>query len=204
LFLPLAQIDAQLHALRFKHQLRTMVAVLICVGLRREELLWLTVDAVDLSRRQGGHGLLRIRVKTIAGQSWQPKTKANRAVPISRTLREHLDRYTLRATSTPPIDENFRGWFFPSPNGTRWDPDNFSADLRAANAEVKLPWGCLDFRHTFGSQLAQAGISLFKIATLLGNSPEICRRHCAALFIETMTLDIDFLAITQRPKEVIQ
>jgi len=29
----------------------------------------------------------------------------------------------------------------------RWEPDNFSHDLRAANQEAALPWGCLDFRH---------------------------------------------------------
>jgi len=61
------------------------------------------------------------------------------------------------------------GWFFPSPDGNRWEPDNISHDLRAANREAALPWRCLDFRHTFGSQLAMKGESLYKIATLLGN-----------------------------------
>jgi hypothetical protein len=52
-----------------------MVAVQIYDGLHREELLWLTVDDVDLSQRQVGHGVVRARVKIIAGESWQPKTK---------------------------------------------------------------------------------------------------------------------------------
>jgi len=35
-----------------------MVAVLVYAGLRREELHWLTVDDVDLSRRQSGAGAM--------------------------------------------------------------------------------------------------------------------------------------------------
>ena len=35
------------------------------------------------------------------------------------------------------------------------------------------------FRHTFGSLLAQKGVSLDKISAWMGNSPEICRRHYA-------------------------
>ena len=83
-----------------------MVAVLIYAGLRREELLWLTHDDIRLPGRlsgDGGYGLIRIRAKSIAGRSWQPKTRQNRAVPISRSLRDHLDRYT------PPASDE--GWY---------------------------------------------------------------------------------------------
>jgi len=132
----------------------------------------------------GRHGMIRVRAKTINGESWHPKTKVNRAVPISAALRAYLDRYTVR-----PSDA---GWFFPSPDGKRWEPDNFSHDLRAANQEAVLPWGCLDYRHTFGSQLAMNGESLYKIATLLGNSPEICRRHYAALLPEALSSSVEF------------
>ncbi len=183
-FLTLAQIEEQLRALRFKPQLQTMVATLIYAGLRREELLWLTLADVDLSRRHGGHGMIRVRAKTIDGKHWQSKTSVNRAVPISRALREHLDRYTAPASD--------HGWYFPSPQATRWDCDNFSADLRDANRDAGLQWSSLDYRHTFGSHLAQKGISLFKIATLMGNSPEICRRHYASLVPEAMVGEVEF------------
>ena len=62
-----------------------MVATLIYAGLRREELLWLTID--DLDRNAQPQGLLRVRAKTVGDETWQPKTKVNRAVPVSRTLR---------------------------------------------------------------------------------------------------------------------
>lgn len=183
-FLTLEQIDEQLNALRFKPRLQVMVATLIYAGLRREELLWLQVDDFVRSTAQAPNGLLRIRAKTIDDESWQPKTKKNRAVPVSRDLRALLDAYVLPASE--------QGWLFPSPDGARWQPDNFSQDLRATNETAGLPWSCLDYRHTFGSQLAQRGVSLYQIATLMGNSPTICQRHYAALIHEQMAQCVDF------------
>ena len=186
-YLTLPQIDEQLRALRFKPQLQTMVAVLIYAGLRREELLWLTAD--DLTLPKTGGGLIQVRAKTIGGESWQPKTRTNRAVPISQQLRAYLDRYTRR-----PSDGR---WLFPSPQGGRWDPDNFSADLRDTNGEHGLPWTALDFRHTFGSHIAQKGVSLYTISQIMGNSPDICRRHYAALVPEPMAAEVDFLLLPE-------
>ena len=56
-----------------------------------------------------------------------------------------------------------------------------------------MKWSCLDFRHTFGSQLAQKGLSLYKISALMGNSPEICRRHYAAIVPEVMHEEVEFV-----------
>ncbi len=38
------------------------------------------------------------------------------------------------------------------------------------------------------------GESLYKIATLMGNSPEICRRYYAALIPEAMSDTVEFIA----------
>ncbi len=38
------------------------------------------------------------------------------------------------------------------------------------------------------------GESLYKISTLMGNSPEICRRHYAALMPAEMVESVEFLA----------
>lgn len=183
-YLTLPQIDDQLKALEGKPQLRMMVAMLIYAGLRREELLWLTVDDVDTKPAARQIPMIRVQAKTIGGESWQPKTRVNRAIPISSTLAAILKEFQLRKSD--------HGWLFPSPTGTWWQPDNFAADLRKANRAGGLEWTCLDYRHTFGSQLAQRGISLYKIATLMGNSPEICRRHYAALIPEAMAEEVEF------------
>jgi integrase len=183
-FLTLKQIEAQLEALADNLKLQAMVATLIFAGLRREELLWLTHDDLDLDT--GKHGLIRVRAKEIHGEFWEPKTKKNRAVPVSSRLRHYLDKWQLK------MDKCKGSWIFPSPEGKRWDPDNFSQDLRAANESAKLPWGSLDFRHTFGSHLAMKGESLYKISKLMGNSPEICARHYAALIPEEMGDSVEF------------
>jgi len=190
-FLTLKQIDEQLEALQEHAQLQTMVALYIYAGLRREEVLWLTRADIDLGC--GPQGILRVRAKEIDGESWQPKTARNRAVPISSTLRSYLDGYMPRSS--------VGGWYFPSPQGRRYDPDNFSRDLRNANKKSGLVWTCLDFRHTFGSQLAMKGESLYKISKLMGNSPEICRRHYAALLPESLTDCVEFTPEKPKPSE---
>lgn len=147
--------------------------------------MWLTHQDVDLRS-----GMIRVCRKEVAGESWRPKTRRNRRVPMSSSLRSCLDRYE------PP-----RGvaWFFPSPQGKRWDPDNFSQALREINRGAGLLWSCLDFRHTFGSHLAMKGESLYKISALMGNSPEICRRHYAALIPEEMRDTVEF---ARQPKTI--
>lgn len=181
-FLTLEQIDLQLQALGNYPDLQVMVALYIYAGLRREELCWLTHSDMDFTT--GVNGMIRVRAKTVKGEFWEPKTKVNRVVPISNKLKCVLENYL------PLVIEG--KWFFSSPNGKRWDPDNLSRYLRKANEETGLEWSCLDSRHTFGSQLAMKGESLYKISALMGNSPEICRRHYAALIPEAMIESVEF------------
>jgi hypothetical protein len=111
---------------------------------------------------------------------------------IQWTLRKWLDQYKPR----PSVG----GWYFPSPQSlTHYDPDNFSRDLRTANENANLAWTCLDYRHALGSQLAMNGFSLYQISAVMGNSPEICRRHYAAL---TPASCIDSVEFPTMPKQV--
>ena len=186
-FLTLDQIREQLDALEGRPVLRAIAATCIYAGLRRGEAVMLTQDDVDLKGR-----LIRVRAKTVQGETWQPKTKRNRAVPISDALHAILETYRpLRSI----------GWFFPSPKGKRWDPDHLTHELAKVNRRNGLPWKCGDFRHTFGSHLAQKGESLYKIATLMGNSPSICRRHYAALVPEQMRDVVEFAAGRRMPPD---
>jgi integrase len=181
-YLELEEIGKQFEALEKCPSLQPIVATYIYAGLRREELCWLQAKDVDFSG--GGNGVIRVRAKTVGDESWEPKTKVNRVVPISDALKAYLDRY-----SAPKVKG---GWYFSTPTGCRWDPDNLSGELRAANAKKKLKWTCLDFRHTFGTQLASKGVSLLKISSLMGNSPEICRKHYAALIPDSLVECVEF------------
>ena len=181
-FLTKPQIKEQLQVLEKLPMLHAMVAMLIYAGLRREEALWLTCDDVDFGA--GNQGVIRVQSKTVDGVFWEPKTKRNRIVPISKALRNYLEEYV-------PTQVN-GNWFFSTPKGCRWHPDNFSQYLREVNEVAGLKWGCLDFRHTFGSQLAMKGESLYKISAIMGNSPEICRRHYATLLPESLLQSVEF------------
>ena len=179
-WLTLEEVENQLSVLQPDSVIFAMVATYIYAGLRREEAIWLTGKDVDLKDR-----LIRIQAKTVDKRYWQPKTKRNRVVPISDALFDVLSTYRQSSHCI---------WFFPLPNGkgTRWNPDYFSEKLRKINSANSLDWSCLDFRHTFGSHLAQKGESLYKISALMGNSPEICRKHYAALIPEEMSAVVEF------------
>lgn len=181
-FLGLGQVDELLTAVAGTN-IEVAVAVAVFAGLRREELCWLTWEDVEFDRAPA---MLRVRAKTIAGESWQPKTRRDRRVPISPRLLAVLERHrdTGRRKAAP--------WLLPSPLGCRWDPDNLSADIRAVLKSAGLPWNLLHLRHTFGSQLARKGVSLLKIAKLMGNSPTIAARHYINLVPEEMGDEVAF------------
>lgn len=188
IFLSLQDIAQQFAALDQTPQLKAMVATFIYAGLRREEALWLTPNDVDLQR-----GVIHIRAKTINGEQWWPKTRRNRSVPISKALAAHLAAYVPRANCP---------WYFPSPRGFRWECTDFSHKLAAVNRKKGLNWSCLQYRHTFGSQLAMKGESLYKIAVLMGNSPEICQRHYACLLPESLVGCVEFDQMDSTPAPV--
>ncbi len=171
-------IHRQIEILKTKPQIQTMVAVMIYAGVRRSELLHLTKDDVDLAGRR-----IMVRHKDIGNLSYRTKTGRNRFVPISNALLSHLLKYHPASGST---------WYFPSPEGMLWDGDNFSHQLADINQKAGLVWNCLDYRHTFGSHLAMKGESLYKIAVLMGNSPDICRRHYACLLPESLVGCVEF------------
>lgn len=170
------------------HMLEALIACAIYSGLRRGELCWLTWDDVDLTEKKP---LLRVRSKTIGTESWVPKTKKNRLVPIHQSLVPYLAKLRMQAGEIP--------WVFRSPEGCRWDPDNLGHHLSELMEEKGLEWGFLEFRHTYGSQLAIKGMSLLKIAKLMGNSYRIAERHYATLQTEDLHDDINFGVEEEKP-----
>jgi len=181
-FLSLEQVDDLLAAVSGLG-IEAAVATAMFAGLRREELCWLCWSDLELDREPG---ILRVRAKTMDGVSWQPKTKRDRKVPISTRLAVVLQRHRAkgRRSGVP--------WLFASPEGCRWDPDNLGRAFREAMQRAGQPWNLLQLRHTFGSQLARKGVSLLKIAKLMGNSPAIAAKHYINLVPEEMADDVAF------------
>lgn len=181
-FLSLADIQQVLEVLA-GDRIEVLVAVALFAGLRREELCWLTWEDVRLDAEPG---MLLVRAKRVGRESWQPKTGKDRRVPVSARLRAYLEQHRqARSGGGGP-------WLFQSPGGCRWDPDNLGRHLRQVMAKNELRWNFLEMRHTFGSQLAQKGVSLVKIAALMGNSPDVARRHYINLSPEEMAVDVEF------------
>lgn len=178
-FLSLAQVDELLAAVAGT-AVEGPVATAVFAGLRREELCWLTWADLELDRQPA---ILRVRSKVVDGEAWQPKTKRDRKVPVSPRLLAVLQRIERR-----------RGvpWLLASPEGCRWDPDNLGRAFRAVTQAAGLPWNLLQLRHTFGSQLARKGVSLLKIARLMGNSPLIASKHYINLVPEEMVDEVAF------------
>lgn len=182
-YLALEEIGELLQHLANEAKMQTAVATLVYPGLRRSELLWLTVDDLDMRSR-----IVMVRGKTVDGKTWEPKTRKNRAVHISDSLLPYLERWMrVRPDSV---------WLFPASRGGRWDPDNFAAALRHGQRGLGRRWSCLDFRHTFASHLARKGVSMFKIAKLLGNSVVICERHYAHLCPAGLAEEVEFGHVT--------
>ena len=187
-----AQIREQLRVVASDAQLYAMVACYIYAGLRRAEIMWLRCRDVDLDAKVPMI-LVRRRGKLRGDGGWQPKTKKDRGVPLSKKLRRILRNYMTYRLTHFPEPRRSAEWFFPAPKGGRWNPDDFYArNFKAAQKKAGLNWTLLDLRHTFGSQLAKKGESLYKISTLMGNTPAVCRKHYAALIASDMQDTVEF------------
>ncbi|MDR1613339.1 MAG: tyrosine-type recombinase/integrase [Planctomycetota bacterium] len=105
------------------------------------------------------------------------KTKRRRVLPLAAELRSLLEA----------VPEKNRVGFI-VPIAAEFDRvqrlETLARKIRKINAasedpipEERIGWNA--WRHTFGSLLAQAGVSLDKICSWMGNTPEVCRRHYA-------------------------
>ena len=136
-------------------------------GLRRNEIVEARVSWFDLK-----NGLLHVR-KT---PTFEPKDKEERTIPLTRRFRSFLERllklrkgdeWVLR----PEVEKGkFR---------YRWDFRRPYTDLMQAQ---DLRWVTPHImRHSFASNLATAGVSIFKIAEWLGDDVRVVQRTYAKL-----------------------
>lgn len=192
-YLQQEEIRVQLEVLSHLPRLRFAAALMILAGLRREEVTWLKTSDFNAPA-----GWIQVRATTdpATGERWQTKTGKDRLVPISNSLEAEARRY-LQFCPVPIGCV----WLVPSPRGVRWHPNNMSATLREANLLAKLRWTPLDYRHTFGSQLAQRRQwSADQISLWMGNSPDVARSHYIDLMNERERPNVEFLDGAQDPR----
>lgn len=165
-FLTQEQVDEQLAALASDPPMQMAATIMIHAGLRRAETLWLTKDAIapDLS-------FLSVRNRTDEESDIESSLKTGeRTVTILPPLRAALEKY-LPQLAGP--------WLVPKPGGGRWRADCFSKRLRLLNAANGLGWTCLPYRHTYATQRAAEGWSLFQISKEMGNSVGVVEEYYA-------------------------
>jgi len=170
-FLTTPDILAQRQALAGEKVAQLAVDIMIEAGLRREEVLGLRTEDVSPDMR-----FLKIARYVDPRTNKPRKLKTGwRDVPITDSLRERLAAHLANHA-------NF--WLLPAWNDERWSADHFSKTLAELNKAAGIHWTCNEFRHTYATNLARKGASLFKIAKLMGNSHQIVERHYAQFIIE--------------------
>jgi integrase len=126
--------------------LKPMVLTALHTGMRKEELLSLTWEAVDMT-----HGFIRLK---------QTKNGTARALPFNETLWSLFNGLRTR----PEVS-----WVFHDGEGRR-HLDVRHAFNRACTASGLVDFHFHDLRHTFASWLVMKGIPIATVSNLLGHS----------------------------------
>ena len=139
-------------------------------GLRQGEVLNLTWDNVDLSRR-----LIHVELA---------KGGKRRTVPMNDVVAALLQTKASRGAVGPVF--TLRG----KPVEKFTLSHMFKAYVRDAKLPDNLRWHSL--RHTHATYLVQAGVPIFSVAKLLGHSDvKVTERHYAALSPENLHDDVN-------------
>lgn len=168
-FLSAADKKLQEEALRRHPSLMAGYKLMVEAGLRRSEALWLRRGDIrpDLS-----HFSVVNHLDPDAAAASRLKTSASsRPVTILPALRDFLSDY---------LNDLEGDWVVPSPSGKRWHKDNFSAALRKVNAGNNLKWSSMHYRHTFATERAGEGWTLWDLANEMGTSVAMIESNYAA------------------------
>lgn len=173
------------------------IPVAFYTGMRREEISRLQWEDIRFSE-----GLIVVQKSKTGKSRVLPLASALEKILLEFPARK---RSGLVVTTLPTVDRLLRldnlvrhirrmkrdrllaAWSLqkPPPSKAKDYRDRFKA-WKAAMAEKtdaleaalnRIGWN--SFRHTFGSLLAQGGVSIDKISSWMGNTPEVCRRHYA-------------------------
>ena len=136
-------------------------------GLRRNEIVEARVSWFDLR-----NGLLHVR----KSPTFEPKDKEERTIPLTRRFRGFLEQFLkLRKGDEWVLRPEVKKGKF----RYRWDFRRPYTDFMQAH---DLRWVTPHImRHSFASNLATAGVSIFKVAEWLGDDVRVVQRTYAKL-----------------------
>ena len=137
-----------------------LFALGIYAGLRKNEIVNARWEWFDFEA-----GLIHV---TMSG-TFKTKTGKSRSLPMHAKLREILEDYRQPSGYLIAPEKE------PGQYRYRFDVrKNFDGVMKAAGIQMRVH----DLRHTFGSQLASAGVSLYKIGVWLGHTTtEMTKRY---------------------------
>jgi len=143
---------------------RDFVSIAFYTGMRLNEIVNLTWKNVDLNSR----------IITVGDEEFETKGKNQRYIPISGEVLKALSNQLPEPPLVLPLGKGERncGYVFTKTNGQKYTGDYFSKRFkracRAAGMDKAIHFHTL--RHSFASNLAQKGVSLYTIKELLGHS----------------------------------
>jgi len=158
-------------------EMRDMIILYTYTGCSQEEGLKLKWSQVDFQNRT----LSLIRKKT------ERRKQLPRIVPLCQTV---MDMLKKRHDSV----KSFSGHVFHR-KGMPVKQDDFGNAFKRVfkKSQIKVHCRPHDLRHTFASRLAQKGVSLYKIAELLGHSSVEVTKKYAHLCPSEMHADVSVL-----------
>jgi site-specific recombinase XerD len=134
--------------------LKSMLDILVNTGLRREELLHLTWEDIDLGRR-----LLIVQAK----DGWRPKDYEVRHIPLNDAALAAFKALRRGA-------ESQQSFIFTDGNGGSYSADHLTHQFKALLKQLKISGHLHALRHTFASHLVMKGADLYTVAKLLGHA----------------------------------
>ncbi len=155
---------------RIKNKIvKDVVVFAFYTGMRLDEIVNLKWKNVDLEKR----------IITVGDEEFTTKGRTQRFVPICEETYEVLSRQKTQYSRVTPSfilplgnGENISGFVFCKGNGEHYTGDYYSKEFKnackAAGFDNTIHFHSL--RHSFASNLAQKGVSLYTIKELLGHS----------------------------------
>ena len=151
---------------------RYIVKLAINTGLRQDEVLSLTHQQVDLSRK----------VIIVKGKGSKMRT-----IPLNETAISIL----AQRMKTRHIKSNL---VFPSATGTKIQRQRLIRAFKKAIDDAGIQdFHFHDLRHTFATRLAQAGVDLYRISKLLGHNDIATTQRYAHHCDESLRDSVDVL-----------